>query len=249
MTTFKFLLITLLLTSISSVRLRFLQTQSYGLNAALSAIGTTGFNAVLGKVNMIVGMWRDIATTFSTKITNVMEKYLRGVGFKKLTGSCEYQFKIGLDLDKYKEFSKIFLKKHHVPLKFVDEVAAAVADAAYTREQMVADIDILFNKDDPKNDQVNFMHFMSWRDKKSKKVDFIFTHSDLNFKLAPDVIVMRKTKSIAGGAYVTSEPYNILEPRSLTHDDLEMIMKFFTYSVIRMFAMTLGINAPAVGPQ
>lgn len=247
MNTFKFLIIALLLTSISSVPLRFLQAAS--LKSVLGSLGSTGFNAVLGKVNMIVGMWRDIATTFSTKITNVMEKYLRGMGFNKLEGSCTYQFKIGLDLDKYKEFAKVFLRKNNVPLKYVEQMAQAITDASYTKEQVVADIDILFNKDSTNNDKVDFMHLMSWRDKKAKKITLIYTHSNLSFKLAPDVIVMRKTKSIAGGAYVTSEPHDILEPKSLTHDDLDMIMKFFTYSAVRMFAMALGIDAPAIGPK
>ena len=81
------------------------------------------------------------------------------------------------------------------------------------------------------------------------KFDLLLTDINADFKLAPDVIVMRKTKSIAGGIYVTSEPYDILEPKSLTHDDLDMIMKFFTYSAVRMFAMALGIDAPPIGPQ
>ncbi len=247
MNTYKFLIIALLLTSISSVPLRFLQMNS--LKSALGSLGSTGFNAVLGKVNMIVGMWRDIATTFSTKITRVMEKYLRGVGFNKLTGSCTFQFKIGLDLDRYKDFARLFLKKNNIPPKFVEQMAQSITDASHMREQMVADIDILFNKDDKNNDKVNFMHLMSWRDKKEKKVTLIYTHSHLDFKLAPDVIVMRKTKSIAGGIVRTSEPEFLTEPKSLSHEDLDMIMKFFSYSVIRMFAMTLGIDAPPIGPQ
>ena len=247
MNTYKFPTIALLLTSISSVPLRFLQIKS--LKSALNSLDSTGFNAVLGKVNMIVGMWRDIATTFSTKITRVMEKYLRGVGFDKLKGSCTYQFKIGLDLDKYKEFTKVFLRKNNVPSKFVEQMAQAITDASYTKEQMVADIDILFNKDSQDNDKVDFMHLMSWRDKTLNKITLIYTHSDLSFKLAPDVIVMRKSKSIAGGIINISEPEFLTEPKSLTREDLDMIMKFFTYSVIRMFAMVLRIDAPPIGPQ
>jgi hypothetical protein len=47
---------------------------------------------------------------------------------------------------------------------------------------------------------------------------------------------MRKSKFIAGGAYSSSIPYNILQPKSITSEDMEMIMKFFSFSMIKMMA-------------
>ena len=108
---------------------------------------------------------------------------------------------------------------------------------------------MLFNKDNPKNNKVNFIHLMSFRDKKVDKLSVIFTHSKADFKLSPDIIVMRKSKFIAGGAYSSSIPYNILQPKSITSEDMEMIMKFFSFSMIKMMAQALGIKLKTIGPK
>ena len=53
---------------------------------------------------------------------------------------------------------------------------------------------------------------------------------------------MRKNKFIAGGMYQSSVPYNIKVPRGITQKDLIDISDIFTFNMIRLLAMNLGIN-------
>ncbi len=235
----------IILSTINGKHLRFTQE----LGTLFKQLPKNGFNTVLNKVNLIVGMWENIATTFSTKITDVMEKYLPGTGFDKFKSSCEFRISIGLKLNKYKLWTKSILKKSKVPSKFRDLFTEHICDAKYVDHNVYGDFDMLFNKDNPKNNKVNFIHLMSFRNKKEDKLTVIFTHSKADFKLSPDIIVMRKSKFIAGGAYSSSIPYNILQPKSITSEDMEMIMKFFSFSMIKMMAQVLGIKLKTIGPK
>ena len=247
MKSLKLLLLLITLSTLNAKQLRFTQD----LSSLLGKLSKTGFSTVLNKVNLIVGMWENIATTFSTKITNVMEKYLPGIGFDKFKSSCEFRMSIGLKLSKYKLWAKSILQNTKVPSKFAELFAEHISDAEYTDDHVYGDFDMLFNKDNPKNDKVNFIHLISFRDTKQDKITVIFTHAKADFKLAPDVMVMRKSKFIAGGAYTSSIPYNILKPKSISHQDMDLIMKFFSFSMIKMMAQALGIkkNLKTIGPK
>ena len=41
----------------------------------------------------------------------------------------------------------------------------------------------------------------------------------------------------------------ILQPKSITSEDMEMIMKFFSFSMIKMMAQALGIKLKTIGPK
>ena len=60
-----------------------------------------------------------------------------------------------------------------------------------------------------------------------------------NFKLAPDIIVMRKNFL---RNYQSSVPYNNKVPRSLSWQDIINICEIFSFNMIRLLAMNLGIN-------
>ncbi len=247
MRTFKLFLLALILTAINGKNLRFMKGP--GLDMLVKKLTSTAFSQVLNKVNAIVGMWENIATTFSTKIYEVMEDYLEGMGFDYFRSTCEFRLDVGLRLDKYKDWAKKILRIVHVPPKFADLFAEHINDAEFVDDHVYGDFDMLFNKDDPKNDKVNFAHLISMKEEKDNKITIIFTHSNADFKLSPDIIVMRKIKVIAGGGYISSEPYNILTPKAITTEDMEMIMKFFSFSMIKMMAQALGIKLKTIGPK
>ena len=247
MRTFKLFLLVLVLISINGKNLRF--TKTPGLDVLVKKLSSTAFSQVLGKINAIVGMWENIATTFSTKIIDVMEKYLEGMGFDYFKSKCQFRLDVGIRLNKYNAWTKKMLKIVRVPAKFRDLFAEHICDAKYIDHHVYGDFDMLFNKDNPKNDKVNFIHLISFRDTKQDKITVIFTHAKADFKLAPDVMVMRKSKFIAGGAYTSSIPYDILKPKSISHQDMDLIMKFFSFSMIKMMAQSLGVKLKTIGPK
>ena len=245
---FRLFLLSLILVSINGKNLRF-TANAFSLDKLVQKLSSKAVSTVLNKITLIVGMWQDIASTFSTKIMDVMEDYLEGMGFDYFKSTCQFRIDVGIRLDKYSLWAKKMLKIVHVPPKFAELFAEHICDAEYTDHNVYGDFDMLFNKDDPKNDKVNFAHLMSFRDEGEKKITVIFTHAKADFKLTPDIIVMRKTRFIAGGAYMDSIPYNVMTPKAITTEDMEMIMKFFSFSMIKMMAQSLGIKLKTIGPK
>ena len=46
-----------------------------------------------------------------------------------------------------------------------------------------------------------------------------------------------------------SIPYNVMTPKAITTEDMEMIMKFFSFSMIKMMAQSLGVKLKTIGPK
>ena len=81
---FKLFLLSLILASINGKNLRF-SANSFSLDKLVQKLSSKAFSTVLNKITLIVGMWQDIASTFSTKIMDVMEDYLEGMGFEYMS--------------------------------------------------------------------------------------------------------------------------------------------------------------------
>ena len=83
---------------------------------------------------------------------------------------------------------------------------------------------------------------MSFKDPNENKVINVVTYSNADFKLAPDIIVVKKVKYIYEGASMQREHIYVLLPKNINSKDMEMIMKFFSFSMIKMIAQALGIK-------
>ena len=203
----------------------------------------TGYNTILNKLNLIVEKWFNLANTFSKQITKSMTVYLPGIGFDKFKSSLDIYFGGGFKiLSKYKLWVKHILKKCKVPSKFIDSFAEHIFEDKYIEHKVYGDFLMLYNKDDPKNDIVKFLHLISFSDENEDNISFILTRCKIDFKLAPDVIIMRKSKFIAGDTYISSEPYDILKPKTISSNDMELILKFFSFSMIKMMAQSFGLK-------
>ena len=192
------------------------------------------------KINMCVNIWKNIATTFNSRVTNTFEKYLKGKGFDYLRQHTSLLFNHGLDKNKLGQALSKLQNLVRVPNQFRHMFNEKIMEASFIEEVKWENFDILFDKDSLKNDNVDYLNL--WSNTRGNKVDLIILHARANFKLAPDIIVMRKNKFIAGGMYQSSVPYNIKVPRGITQKDLIDISDIFTFNMIRLLAMNLGIN-------
>ena len=192
------------------------------------------------KITICVNIWKNIASTFNSQVTNTFEKYLKGKGFDYLNQHTSLHFNYGLNENKLNSALTKRNKMTQIPKEHRHIFNEKIMEASFIEGLKWENLDILFNKDSIKNDIVNYVNF--WTNKRGNKIDLIIMNARANFKLAPDIIVMRKNKFIAGGIYQSSVPYNIKVPRSLTREDIINICEIFSFNMIRLLAMNLGIN-------
>ncbi len=142
------------------------------------------------KINMCVNIWKNIATTFNSRVTNTFEKYLKGKGFDYLRQHTSLLFNHGLDKNKLGQALSKLQNIVRVPNQFRHMFNEKIMEASFIEEVKWENFDILFDKDSLKNDNVDYLNL--WSNTRGNKVDLIILHARANFKLAPDIIVMRK---------------------------------------------------------
>jgi hypothetical protein len=72
--------------------------------------------------------------------------------------------------------------------------------------------------------------------------DWLVGDVKADFTLAPDVLVIKESKSVAWGLYKSETTKIVTVPKSLTEDQLTVLFKFFEICVFERFAELLKIN-------
>lgn len=90
--------------------------------------------------------------------------------------------------------------------------------------------------------ECKFVSILAHHNSTSNKIDFLLSDMKASFKLAPDVLVIQVSRSIAGGIYSDSKIKLQEMPKSITQDDLKAVFDFFYIVAFKNFADLLGIK-------
>jgi len=84
---------------------------------------------------------------------------------------------------------------------------------------------------------------LAQHDEKKKEINWLIADVQSLFLLAPDVIVINKSRSILGGLFSKSEDKVVIIPKTLVNEQIAVLSKFFEVVVFERFAEILKINS------
>jgi len=96
---------------------------------------------------------------------------------------------------------------------------------AYMDEGMWAMNNIMFDID--LGGSTKFTSILGAHDWANGKYNILICDLQTTFKLAPDMMVIEKSLSAAGGIFESKKDVYKKVPRSLTEDDMKAVMNFF----------------------
>jgi hypothetical protein len=211
----------------------------------LKMYGQGGFNKVLAYVNMVIDAIHSLVSTFSTRVTNTLERIRKGEGFKNFTGSIEYDFNIGFRAEGYSFFVDEIAYTVDIPDNYKGQFRQVLEEGEFQEEADLNDYELLYDKDkDAKDNYVSFVDVIirQYRKGNKDKFDAIIMTAKANLKLFPHEFIWKKTKSIAGGISRSEENYSKYEERDITADDIKAIVNWFKLGTIKLLAETMGIK-------
>lgn len=249
----KLIFIIAIISLINAKNLRFLAESRNVVDDASKMVslmkdaGAGGFTGCMAHIGMVIDAYYTIATTFSTTVTNTLSRIRTPTGFKKFTGSVEYDFTLGFREKGYLFFAEDIAENFKVPELYKESFLNTLDEASYTDKNTLADFNFVFNKEDQNNKEPNHLSYINlmiyhYRDKNKDKFDAIITSAEVDVQLMDVEYIWNRSKSVAGGIKKVQTDYSEFVPRDMTLEDVEGLIMFFQVAAYKDLAKLFGVN-------
>ena len=192
-------------------------------------------------VSAVSDTYKKVVDAFKTGVQSSIVKTITKDGFSKFIGGGKTKVLKGIKEETgWEKFKKNTLKNMKLPQKYVDEVEAILDEAEYSEGAAWNEFDMLFSVDSVK-DNCKFCSIIVNHREEDERFDVVYTDLQSNFKLAPDIEVIHKSKSILGGIFSSEKDVERKVPKNLTQNDLTMIFSFFQMISYKLILYQFGV--------
>lgn len=234
-----FLLGLLSLAFISAEDLYFLSDEQLtdGIELNSMANFTAGANSILDLAERAINI-------FKSSKTSVIKEKITNRGFEYFKGGCTVQQLNGLLPQFYDRYLDITMDRIGYPTDQRKKVKGLMEDVLFTDKGVAfKTYDLVFNAMSAAKDTTNSLLFVGAYNERGS-LDIFISNMNADFKLAPDLTIISKTKSLIGGLWSKSEDVVEKSPANMTTDDIKIIIAFFEYIGLDQFATFMGIRLP-----
>ena len=192
-------------------------------------------------VSAVSDTYKKVVNAFKTGVQSSIVKTITKDGFSKFYGSGKTKVLQGIKEEKgWDKFKTNTLKNMKLPKKYVDEVESLLDEAEYSEGAAWNEFDMLFDVGSVK-DNCKFCSIVVNHREEDERFDVVYTDIQADFKLAPEIQVIHKSKSILGGIFSSEKDVEKIVPKNLTQDDLTMIFSFFQIISYKLILQQFGV--------
>ena len=192
-------------------------------------------------VSAVSDTYKKVVNAFKTGVQSSIVKTITKDGFSKFYGSGKTKVLQGIKEEKgWDKFKTNTLKNMKLPKKYVDEVESLLDEAEYSEGAAWNEFDMLFDVDSAK-DSCKYCSIVINHREEDERFDVVYTDIQADFKLAPEIQVIHKSKSILGGIFSSEKDVEKIVPKNLTQDDLTMIFSFFQIISYKLILQQFGV--------
>ena len=192
-------------------------------------------------VSAISDTYKKVVDAFKTGVKSSIVQTITKDGFGKFIGGGKSKVLKGIKEETgWDKFKKNTLKNMKLPQKYVDEVEAILDEAEYSEGAAWNEFDMLFDVGSVK-DNCKFCSIVVNHREEDERFDVVYTDIQSDFKLAPDIEVIHKSKSILGGIFSSEKDVEKNVPKNLTQNDLTMIFSFFQIISYKLILQQFGV--------
>ena len=198
-------------------------------------------------VSAVSDTYKKVVDAFKTGVQSSIVKTITKDGFSKFYGSGKTKVSKGVKETGWEKFTKNTLKNMKLPQKYVDEVESLLEEAEFSEGNAWNEFDMLFDVGSVK-DNCKFCSIIVNHREEDERFDVVYTDIQADFKLAPEIQVIHKSKSILGGIFSSEKDVERKVPKNLTQNDLTMIFSFFQIISYKLILQQFGVivNFPKI---
>jgi hypothetical protein len=194
---------------------------------------------LIGAFGKLTNKWSQIVDAFKTTRNTEIKERILGKGFDYFSQNAQIQISKGVKEEYLDTYLKHLETRLKVPTQNQEDLKMTLEEIKFTDSSVWSAFDTLFSIDT--QGSVKFASILSSRND-SGSYDFVYTDIKGDFKLAPDVLVVRKSLSVLGGIWSDSKDEYQKVPRSLNPEDVQIVVQFFQIVAFKGFAEQFGFK-------
>ncbi|CAF3639390.1 unnamed protein product [Rotaria sp. Silwood1] len=191
--------------------------------------------ALAQAVSAVTKAWKDVVSAFKTSSSTTITRITR-LGFTYFHQKSTILKAIDIPADKVPEFINAIIIDYNLPSK-----GSFMLGLTYSDDFTWDSIEYLYS---PAMDG-NYSSLTLFKNGDSVKntASFFIVDIDANWQLAPDLLLIRESKSILGGIWEETKESIQEVSHILTMEEAVLLQKFFMVIAMGNMAATFGINA------
>lgn len=196
--------------------------------------------------NTITSSYQKIVSTFGSSTSTIMKEYFTQEGFEKIKMNSKVRITRSIKEENYDAYFKVIMDYtlKHLPLKLRDHLLSVIEETKFIDDSNSGkEYDVIYS-DKSLNNAINSAGIIIIKNKEEGTFDVIISYLKSNFVLAPDIMVLTKSKFILGGIYSSAEDIIKEMPPKLTLEDIKQILCYFQIVGLQATAESLGIQLP-----
>lgn len=192
--------------------------------------------------NKIASTWKNIVDFLNPSLIKVSLISEVFVVLKAFTGSAQVQVCKGIREKRYDHWMESVLSRCELGPKYLKNIKAILQEAQDMDGNMLTSFDILFDADTPTvKDEVKYVSIKINYIEETSKFDAFLTDIQAKFKLAPDLVIVHKAASYAGGIYANEKDVTLERPKNLEDHELQALFGFFQIVSLKILTQSLGL--------
>jgi len=200
---------------------------------------------LVGAVSTVVDWYPKIVSAFKTTTKTELVATITQQGFDHFEGSTILDHVEGLEKAYVKDYLAIMTSELTIPADKQAIFQAHLNLLPHLRANEFAIYDIVYSVDS--GGGCVYVCVVMSNDAAGQTSSFLVANIKATFHLAPNILVMQKTRSVLGGIYESSEVEFKYQDRPVTLSDIDAVFDFFKVAAFKKFADLIGL--PADNPK
>lgn len=201
---------------------------------------TEWIGSATGAVNQITGAYKEIVSAFKTTKTETIKELIKGEGFSKFSTKSRFLRSLGVPNSKYDIYMNAY--KTLVGLtknKYTAEIDAFLTISQFLQDNSWAINDLTF--DENSGGRCSNIIALTRANMMEGVSHFITVNLKGSFALAPNVLVISKHKSVAGGIFENTKDVRKKIPRQITNDEVKAVQSLMLLNAMKIMADAFNI--------
>lgn len=200
----------------------------------------SSFTSLLSIVDQICFVWKQIVQVFKVQRKTTIKQALMEKGFDYFSGSGSMQVMKGIQADKIEDIFAMIQRRIKVPSERQEEVKTVLDESLFMEKNVWSSFNTVFSIDETGDSK--FANIMVSNNEQNNTYNVIYNDFQAKFKLAPDVLIINKQITFGSGIFQNSEDKIMRVPKSLTQEDITIVLSFFQLITYKHLADHFKIN-------
>jgi len=184
--------------------------------------------------------WKQFTSAFKTTRSSTIKERIVGKGFDSFRNSAQINISKRIPPASWNRYLASLSKRMKVPADRANDLALVLEDSEYIPENIWSAINTLFSIGS--GGTVNYASLYIYQDTRLNEYTVVYSDVQAEFTLAPDVMIINKKLSVAGGIWEDEKEIKQEVPRSLDPEDIRTVLNFFQMVAFKSFCDQFGIK-------